>query len=529
MESKLEQAKHLLEYYVSHLEYAANSDTNFVGFPAYIKPHVDAGDFMSQGTCSLGGSTRNDLAIAAWRDFGDGKLVSFFQSNYSAIFPETYLGWQGSSKRIILAEWEDDDSVYNNQCAAEGASTLLVSRTLLGEDVPHCHVKQLSIYSGKYSELLSSSLEELGLFDGKAPNAMLTQFWECFAAPTDDFVIRDINFLVREIGLNLLSCHRNLILTGVSGAGKTYLAQRVAEFLVAALYHYVNAADHLAKVQFHQSYDYTDFIEGLRPVGLEDGQITFVRKDGIFKSFCKRALAHKDKNFVFIIDEINRGDTSKIFGESLSAIDYDWRGVKGRVQTQLQNLVPEGDEFYEGFYVPENVYLIGTMSDSGGQSDKMDLVFRRRFLWREIKPLECLDLLSVDKLNLDQELSKNLFYEEENSYQERRIWKHSLKVIGFTDRVTTCCKNLNAAIKAEPALGAKCQLGPAYFLNTLHFIEVEGYLGLDWALERVWQLVIEPTIRTYLCGHSQQESDRIVAELKEFYSNKEPLTSTYKR
>ena len=84
MESKLEQAKHLLEYYVSHLEYAANSDTNFVGFPAYIKPHVDAGDFMSQGTCSLGGSTRNDLAIAAWRDFGDGKLVSFFQSNDSA-------------------------------------------------------------------------------------------------------------------------------------------------------------------------------------------------------------------------------------------------------------------------------------------------------------------------------------------------------------------------------------------------------------------------------------------------------------
>ena len=368
------------------------------------------------------------------------------------------------------------------------------------------------------------------MFDGKAPNAKLTLFWECFAAPTDDVVIRDISFLVREIGLNLLTFHRNLILTGVSGAGKTYLAQLVAKFLVTAVHNNVNAADHLTKVQFHPSYDYTDFIEGLRPVVLEDGQITFVRKDGIFKSFCKRALAHKDETFVFIIDEINRGDTSKIFGESLSAIDYDWRGGKGRVLTQLQNLVPEGDEFYKGFYVPENVYLIGTMSDSGGQSDKMDLVFRRRFLWREIKPLECLDLLSVNKLNLDQELFKNLFYEEENSGQERKMWKHLLKEIGFTDRVTTCCKNLNAAIEAEPSLGAKCQLGPAYFLNTLHFIGVNGEdLGLDWALEQVWQLVIEPTIRTHLRGHSQQESDHIVAELKEYYSNKEPLTAKYKR
>ena len=140
---------------------------------------------------------------------------------------------------------------------------------------------------------------------------------------------------------------------------------------------------HVKFVQFHPSYDYTDFVEGLRPVN-KDGQLGFERKDGSFKVLCKAALAAPDENFVMIIDEINRGQVSKIFGELFFALDPDYRGPEGLVETQYQNMVPDGDQFKAGFYVPENVYVIGTMNDIDHSLEPLDFAFRRRFAWREI-------------------------------------------------------------------------------------------------------------------------------------------------
>lgn len=252
-------------------------------------------------------------------------------------------------------------------------------------------------------------------------------------------------------------------------------------------------------VQFHPSYDYTDFVEGLRPIpGTVRGEIGFERKDGIFKTFCKQALRHnpvslfdeifeqltadiangrikalptknkdvfislnftsnsriklnrssdnetdanciskdrlfklfrrydtkekleaithighairdviggcnstyywavlhhvltqmepRSKSFVFLIDEINRGELSKIFGELFFSLDPGYRGRAGRTQTQYQNLITDPDDpFREGFYVPENVYLIGTMNDIDRSVESMDFAMRRRFAWKEIE------------------------------------------------------------------------------------------------------------------------------------------------
>ena len=97
-----------------------------------------------------------------------------------------------------------------------------------------------------------------------------------------------------------------------------------------------------------------------------------------------KSLLYEDKPCIFIIDEINRGELSKIFGELFFSIDPSYRDTAGLVQTQYQNLVAEGDVFYDGFYIPKNVYIIGTMNDIDRSVESMDLAIRRRFSFKEI-------------------------------------------------------------------------------------------------------------------------------------------------
>jgi hypothetical protein len=204
----------------------------------------------------------------------------------------------------------------------------------------------------------------------------------------------------------LLEKCKNLIFTGAPGTGKTYLAKQIAsKMILSKINNTVEPLSSEAKnkkideqyrfVQFHPSYDYTDFVEGLRPKSKEGGELGFELKNGIFKQFCRNALKDENNPYIFVIDEINRGEISKIFGELFFSIDPGYRGNDGRVQTQYANIQSESDETIfdkelgEGwFYVPENVYIIGTMNDIDRSVESFDFAMRRRFVWKEITAAE---------------------------------------------------------------------------------------------------------------------------------------------
>lgn len=268
--------------------------------------------------------------------------------------------------------------------------------------------------------------------------------------------------------LEKLQKSRQIILTGAPGTGKSYAAREIANRLTE------NKAENIDFVQFHPSMDYTDFVEGLRPIKDDKGQIGFERRDGIFKAFCKRALENQE-NFVFIIDEINRGDISKIFGELFFAIDPSYRGEKGKIMTQYQNLVESDDLYAGGFYIPENVYIIGTMNDIDRGVESMDFAIRRRFTWIEVNP------------------------DDTQSMLDSGIPEYAADA---KERMGA----LNKVIFTNPSLGKAYQIGAAYFLR---LNELNGDFDALWAYH------LEPLLREYLRGDPRAEE--FLDEMKKAY------------
>ena len=163
----------------------------------------------------------------------------------------------------------------------------------------------------------------------------------------------------------LLRNKKNIILQGAPGVGKTFTAKRLAYAMMGEV-----DESRVEMVQFHQNYSYEDFVMGYRPEGSD-----FILKDGIFYRFCKTAENHPDKEFFFIIDEINRGNLSKIFGELLMLIENDYRGTK--VSLAYNGML---------FSVPDNLYIIGMMNTADRSLAMIDYALRRRFSFFEIEP-----------------------------------------------------------------------------------------------------------------------------------------------
>lgn len=314
----------------------------------------------------------------------------------------------------------------------------------------------------------------------KIKDSELSEFEEIILKPFFEMTLDQMKG-AKKIGMtsyiNRLIESKNLILRGAPGTGKTYLAKQIAEELTDG------NEDQIGFVQFHPSYDYTDFVEGLRPVS-DKGQIGFELQDGIFKKFCKKAKENPNKKFVFIIDEINRGEISKIFGELFFSIDPDYRGKDGKVTTQYANLRETDKEFY----IPENVYIIGTMNDIDRSVDTFDFAMRRRFRFVEIKAADTMGMWeNNDKFDNDK-------------IEEARI----------------CLTNLNRAISNTEGLNSHYHIGPSYFLKLK---------DLDYDYDILWSDYLEPLLKDYLRG-SYDETDSL-DKLKDAYNNEEKTDETH--
>ena len=381
--------------------------------------------------------------------------------------------------------------------------------------------------------------------------------------------------------IDLLEANKNLILTGAPGTGKTFMAKAIAEAMNAEV----------GFVQFHPSYDYTDFVEGLRTKNDGNGNVGFERRDGVFKEFCKQSL-HKyrpvedeelkevttfDEAFdafirdlrqtkkelefdrvrsssfkvsvgddsmlridgtpikkdlvrsfyehtnssnwyskhcelildylrkhyyldgvlyqsrinpvflqrrVFIIDEINRGEISKIFGELFFSIDPGYRGEEGKVNTQYQNMIPESDVFKKGFYVPENVYIIGTMNDIDRSVESMDFAMRRRFAWQEVTA--------------------------EESYTN--MIEHDPDFGLVKDEIKARMFNLNKAIVETEGLDEAYQIGAAYFRKYLNYKEKAN------AFDCLWENHLKGLLFEYLRGN--RRAKELLEKLHDAYNKK---------
>lgn len=217
--------------------------------------------------------------------------------------------------------------------------------------------------------------------------------------------------------VDLLMTKKNIVLQGAPGVGKTFIAKRLAYSIIGA-----KDPSRVEMVQFHQSYSYEDFIEGYRPTEETFG---FERKKGVFTRFCKKAEDDKENEYFFIIDEINRGNLSKIFGELFMLIENDKRG-------NSLPLLYSGDSFN----VPENVYIIGMMNTADRSLAMLDYALRRRFAFYDMKPA-----FENDKFKAYQSKHANAKF----------------------NKLIDAVKSLNEDIKADSSLGEGFCIGHSYF------------------------------------------------------------------
>lgn len=271
----------------------------------------------------------------------------------------------------------------------------------------------------------------------------------------------------------------NVILYGPPGTGKTYQVKQMLDFVCKG------DDSRYEILQFHPSFTYEDFIEGIKPKGVDKtGNIKFGLVNGVFKKFCMKAKDNQDMDFYFVVDEINRANLSSVFGETLSLLEKDYRHIPNPqnsndktnlIKTQYSSMVEENNAYKfideEAYFgVPKNVFFIGMMNDVDKSIDTFDLALRRRFKW----------------------IRKDCDYEIIENHTKRSNGENFNNI----DDYSKCAEKLNNYISEELGLGKSYEFGHSFFMQISSIAKRET-ITKNY-LSTLFDEYLRPTLKEYL-------------------------------
>lgn len=364
-----------------------------------------------------------DIAVNAEQSYtlynDNGNKRRVFQNFLDTKVGDKVIGYESTPVKQIVAIAEiskehDDKELFFKKI--EGLSIPVDYQTL--RECPE--LENMEYFAQPQGSLFRLTEEEFECIMDliRENNPAPVQAEECEKYEKDDFLkevfMSEDNY---DSLVALLKNKKNVILQGAPGVGKTFAAKRIAYSIMGE-----KDESRIEFVQFHQNYSYEDFMMGYKPT--DNG---FELKYGIFYRFCQIAANHPDKEYFFIIDEINRGNMSKIFGELLMLIEKDYRGKKATLA-------------YNGmsFSVPENLYIIGMMNTADRSLAMIDYALRRRFSFYSMEPG-----FATDGFKAYQSSVNNAHF----------------------DKLVAEVENLNKAITNDKSLGSGFCIGHSYFLS----------------------------------------------------------------
>ncbi len=397
------------------------------------------------------------IASIGWNETGDLSGLEekkAFQEAVAESHPESGSQKVGKMLHDFAVRIEEGDLIF----AKSGTKAILgwgiVSSDYRYEQnaTPHVHIRDVQWKHDERFELpekVRLPIKTLTRYDeDNSLCQVLGEFYDCFSSPEVNTAPEySKGEALKELFLGedkfdkiiqTLRRKKNLVLQGAPGTGKTFIAKRVAFTLMG-----VKDDSRARMIQFHQSTSYEDFIQGFRPNA--DGQ--FVLRDGVFHQFCELAKGSPDEDFVFIIDEINRGNLSKVFGELMMLIEPDKRDPKYAMQLSYS----EGRN--EPFYVPENLYMIGTMNTADRSLSLVDYALRRRFAFLEMEP-------NFDSPVFEETLSKRGISSE------------------MISKIRAMMSELNRKIEEDAInLGKGFRVGHSFFVPTNKVLNEKEWIG----------------------------------------------------